>query len=81
MIIFYRFVTESPRWLLATGRVKEAVNIFQKTAKYNKMHYADLKPGDITFKEEKRISVVAGLKEMLKSKKMRLRCAILTFNW
>jgi hypothetical protein len=57
------------------------VNIFQKTAKYNKMHYADLKPGDITFKEEKRISVVAGLKEMLKSKKMRLRCAILTFNW
>ena len=67
--------------MLATGRVKEAVDIFQKTAKCNKMHYADLKPGDIGFKEDKRISVVAGLKEMLKLKKMRLRCAILTFNW
>jgi hypothetical protein len=56
--------------LLATGRVKEAVNIFQKTAKFNKIHYAYLKPGDITFKAAKRISVVAGLNEMLKSKKM-----------
>lgn len=66
---------------MATGRVKEAVHIFQKTAKCNKMHYADLKPGDIVVKEEKRISIVASLKEMVKSKKMRFRCAILTFIW
>lgn len=33
---FYRFIPESPRWLLAMGKVDETMEVLQKAAKVNK---------------------------------------------
>ena len=75
----YSFTTESPRWLLVKGRGKEAMAIFQKTAKYNGT-CIDFKADDITVKD-KSVSLFRNMKEMVKSRTMMKRFIILIFNW
>ena len=37
LVIFYFFLPESPRWLIATGRYKEAKQVIEKASKLNKV--------------------------------------------
>lgn len=41
-VIFNRFMPESPRWLLTSGRFEEAVQILTKMAKVNGRQFTDL---------------------------------------
>jgi len=38
MLVLYFIVPESPRWLIAKGKYKEAKNVIEKAAKMNKVH-------------------------------------------
>ena len=37
MLVLYFIVPESPRWLIAKGRYKEAKNVIERAAKINKV--------------------------------------------
>ncbi|XP_061189312.1 organic cation transporter protein-like [Saccostrea echinata] len=70
-------VPESPRWLISQGRHEEANVILQKIAKVNGTKVSPESVKSLIIKKEKTGSFM----DLLKSKTMCLRAAILSFNW
>ncbi|XP_022918660.1 carcinine transporter [Onthophagus taurus] len=86
--IYWFFLPESPRWLLARGKFVEASNILQTLARVNNK---DL-PESFTYKLKQRISRANASEESLYTKQpniqslcgtpnMRLKTCLITLNW
>nr|XP_022328515.1 organic cation transporter protein-like isoform X2 [Crassostrea virginica] len=76
-IPFWWLIPESPRWLISQGRNEEANVILQKMAKVNGTKLSPDVVKNLTIKEQK----TGSFKDLLKSRTMCIRAAILCFNW
>ncbi|KMQ94022.1 organic cation transporter 1 [Lasius niger] len=86
---YYRFLPESPRWLLAKGRLSEANDILQTLARVNGKEL----PASFTQKlrqrmtmsrsksEEERLRTGPGVLSLFKTPNMRLKTCLITLNW
>lgn len=90
MYFFYWwFLPESPRWLLAKGRLVEANDILERLAKVNGKEL----PASFTQKlrqrmmmsrsksEEERLRTGPGVLSLFKTPNMRLKTCLITLNW
>lgn len=86
---YCRFLPESPRWLLAKGRLGEANDILETLARVNGKKI----PASFTQKlrqrmtmsrsksEEERLRIGPGVLSLFKSPNMRLKTCLITLNW
>lgn len=75
------FIKESPRWLIATGKMEKAKTILQDIAKDNNVNF-DIDLNSFKPKEETTsISCFTCFKQFIKSKVLLVRLGILCFNW
>ncbi|XP_029176737.1 carcinine transporter isoform X3 [Nylanderia fulva] len=84
-----RFLPESPRWLLAKGRLSEANDILETLARVNGKEL----PASFTQKlrqrmtmsrsksEEERLRTGPGVLSLFKTPNMRLKTCLITLNW
>lgn len=79
-IIVLFFISESPRWLLSRGRTKEAIEILEKMARFNG-NIVHISPNDIIMKDFHRASFKEFITDMVKSKRLMYRLAVLCINW
>ncbi|KAK7872303.1 hypothetical protein R5R35_002760 [Gryllus longicercus] len=87
--IYWWFLPESPRWLLARGRLEEGAEILEKLAKVNQK---ELPPSfkqklkqkmmlQRTRSEEKRLKQTPGMLLLCQTPNMRLKTILITLNW
>lgn len=88
-ILYWWFLPESPRWLLAKGRLGEANDILERLAKVNGKEL----PLSFTQKlrqrmmmsrsksEEERLRSGPGVLSLFKTPNMRLKTCLITLNW
>ncbi|XP_043523646.1 carcinine transporter isoform X2 [Frieseomelitta varia] len=88
-IVYWWFLPESPRWLLAKGRLGEANDILERLAKVNGKEL----PISFTQKlrqrmmmsrsksEEERLRSGPGVLSLFKTPNMRLKTSLITLNW
>ncbi|XP_046676522.1 carcinine transporter [Homalodisca vitripennis] len=87
--IYWWFLPESPRWLLAKGRLEEASKILETLASVNEKELPDtfkfrLKQGMMlqrTRSEERRLQTGPGVGALFKTPNMRLKTILITLNW
>ncbi|KAL1123675.1 hypothetical protein AAG570_001448, partial [Ranatra chinensis] len=87
--IYWWFLPESPRWLLAKGRLEEALRILETLARVNKEELPSafiqkLKQKMMlkrTVSEEQRIKKGPGIKALCGTPNMRLKTTLITLNW
>ncbi|XP_065200296.1 beta-alanine transporter [Planococcus citri] len=86
--IYFWYMPESPRWLLATGRYQRAIVVLKKIAKHNGTelkdeHLSQLKKGfegekqDYLLKKSKQY----GVRDLFIRKTLRKKTLIITFIW
>lgn len=85
-IFYYWLLPESPRWLLAKGRVCEAKEILSKAARTNGKTFTSFTPLPVSETLEnvpvvKKKEIYATLKELLRSRIMIIRGLVLFYNW
>lgn len=85
----FRFLPESPRWLLAKGRLGEANDILETLARVNGKQL----PVSFTQKlrqrmtmsrsksEEERLRAGPGVLSLFRTPNMRLKTCLITLNW
>jgi len=77
-ILLY-FLPESPRWLIAKGRISEARSILASGAKRNKK---DISEEDIKLKQPKATNQKKGtVLDIMKYPTLRIKTLIMYFNW
>ncbi|XP_044741732.1 carcinine transporter isoform X2 [Chrysoperla carnea] len=87
--IYWFFLPESPRWLLAKGRLEEALKILENLAKVNNK---ELPPAfrqklkqrmmlHRTLSEEARLKNGPGIGSLFRTPNMRLKTCLITLNW
>uniref|UniRef100_A0A1B6C0H0 Major facilitator superfamily (MFS) profile domain-containing protein n=1 Tax=Clastoptera arizonana TaxID=38151 RepID=A0A1B6C0H0_9HEMI len=87
--IYWCFLPESPRWLLAKGRLEEASKILETLARVNEKELPDsfklkLKQRMMlqrTRSEERRLQKGPGVSALFKTPNMRLKTILITLNW
>lgn len=81
LFIFYHwFIPESPRWLLATGRRKEAINVLEKAARFNGMDSNRIRNilESYSFQNQKENPK---FKALISTRELRKRTILLCLNW
>ncbi|XP_075212319.1 carcinine transporter isoform X2 [Lycorma delicatula] len=87
--IYWWFLPESPRWLLAKGRLEEASKILETLARVNSKELPDsfrqkLKQRMMmqrTYSEEQRLKKGPGVASLCRTPNMRLKTTLITLNW
>ncbi|RNA15634.1 Organic cation transporter [Brachionus plicatilis] len=90
--MYYWIVPESPRWLLATKKKKEAYKVFNTIAKWNKKRPEDLTSmeellkvhkveSEVNFVPEKQYTIWQTLKIFFSSKILMIRSMVIMINW
>ena len=79
-IFLYWYIPESPRWLLATGRVKQAEKVIRDIAKGNGKKLPDDWKLHAVSKDTSN-SRKGNLLDVFKHKNMAIKALILYFNW
>ncbi|PSN48030.1 Carcinine transporter [Blattella germanica] len=87
--IYWWFLPESPRWLLAKGRLEEGSQILETLARVNKKEFPPsfqlkLKQRMMmqrTRSEEKRLKKGPGVMALFRTPNMRLKTCLITLNW
>ncbi|XP_050528348.1 carcinine transporter isoform X2 [Daktulosphaira vitifoliae] len=87
--IYWWFLPESPRWLLAKGRLEEALKILETLAKTNgavlpesfKQKLKQKMMMERTLSEERRLRNGPGVMALCRTPNMRLKTILITFNW
>lgn len=82
-VVYYWFLPESARWLIAKGDQKGAKDIIRIAATTNcrTVHNLDSIQLGVESKTENTPNIVETAKEVLKSKTMMVRMVILLYNW
>ncbi|XP_014251660.1 carcinine transporter [Cimex lectularius] len=85
--IYWCFLPESPRWLIARGQFKEALKILEKLARINKKDF----PPSVKQKLKENISFLEtkkekhkmgpGIQALFKTPNMRLKTLLISLNW
>lgn len=79
-MVFFSFIVESPRWLIAKGKDKHALSIFRNAAKENAVSF-DTDIADIKVPKPDDVSFFKAIQHILRSKTLLIRGVILSFNW
>lgn len=79
-IVYIWLIPESPRWLIATGKRKEAAVILEKAAKHNGMDEREVKKAFLAVPETKQ-EERAKFSSVLKTPNLRKRTLLLCVNW
>ncbi|XP_047990081.1 organic cation transporter protein-like [Leguminivora glycinivorella] len=80
--IWYWFcIYESPRWLLATGNVKEAYDVLEKAARINKRNFNKYKVKEMLMNAKGRPQSPPSFWTFIKLKTMRSRTVMLSIHW
>lgn len=87
--IYWFYLPESPRWLLAKGQYEKAQKVLEKLAKVNKKPipegYAELLQNEITTQKSllnrPRYSAAPKVFDLFRTPNMRLKTILITFNW
>uniref|UniRef100_A0A8D9BIE8 Organic cation transporter 1 n=1 Tax=Cacopsylla melanoneura TaxID=428564 RepID=A0A8D9BIE8_9HEMI len=87
--LYWWVLPESPRWLLAKGRLEEASKILETLARVNGKELPDsfklqLKQGMMlkrTVSEEQRLKKGPGVASLCRTPNMRLKTTLITLNW
>ncbi|XP_050433581.1 carcinine transporter [Adelges cooleyi] len=87
--IYWWFLPESPRWLLAKGRLEEALKILETLARVNGTVLPDTFKQKLkqkmmmqrTLSEERRLKTGPGVFALCRTPNMRLKTILITFNW
>ncbi|XP_063701568.1 organic cation transporter protein-like [Culicoides brevitarsis] len=89
-VSYYWFLPESPRWLIAKGRICEANAILSKAARVNGKTFTAFEPipqdsdtsdSSIVVPVVQKKEIYATLKELLRSRVMVVRALVLFYNW
>ncbi|XP_013192365.2 organic cation transporter protein [Amyelois transitella] len=80
-IMYWFWVPESPRWLLATGQTKKALEVLKVAAKENNTEQNLNDTQDLLPKCEGIKEKGPGFIAFFKSKNMRLKTILLSLNW
>lgn len=72
---------ESPRWLIATGRKKEAIAVLEKAALVNKRDPKKIKSTVLSFCSSNELSVKPKFSTLFSTPILRKRSFLLCSNW
>ncbi|XP_063362844.1 organic cation transporter protein-like [Cydia amplana] len=80
-ILYWFCISESPRWLLATGNTEEAYDVLEKAARINKREFNKSKVKAMLENVKGRPEGVPSFMDFLKLKNMRMRTVMLAITW
>ncbi|XP_063534938.1 organic cation transporter protein-like [Cydia strobilella] len=80
-ILYWFCISESPRWLLATGNTEEAYDVLKKAARINKREFNKSKVKAMIKNVKGRPERVLSFIDFLKLKNMRMRTVMLAITW
>lgn len=82
LISYVWLIPESPRWLLAVGRVQESADVLEKAARINKRPTDNILADLVASKENIPVPKSNGnILDLLRTPNMRLNTLVMWFNW
>lgn len=85
LISYYWLLPESPRWLFAAGRVKEASSLLEKAAKVNNLPTENIHTDLVALKKTSSVDTDSSSKgniwDLFRTPNMRAKTIYMSFNW